>query len=128
MEFAGKIFAATLFVSNLTDAKEFYIRAFDKTPIFEDGNSVVFKFGEILINLLVEEEALSLITPVVVATKENGSRFQFTIQVSNVDLQAERLHSTGIRLINGPLDRAWGIRTLLFADPDGHLWELAQDL
>ena len=127
MDFAEKIFATTLFVSDLEDSKEFYEKVFDKTPVFEDANSVVYKFGEILINLLKESEAPSLIEPAVVATKESGSRFQFTIQVSDVNSQADRLLSLGIALINGPTDRPWGVRTLLFADPDSHLWELAQE-
>ena len=89
---------------------------------------MVFKFGETMINLLEHGEAPSLIGPAAVASKESGSRFQFTIEVEDVDAQAERLSSLGITLINGPMDRPWGVRTLLFADPDGHLWEFAQVL
>ena len=126
MDLEEKLFATTLFVSNLAESKSFYTKTFNKTPIFEDANSVVFKFGETLINLLDEVEAPSLINPAAVATKESGSRFQCTVQVSDVDFQAERLSSLGITLINGPIDRPWGVRTLLFADPDGHLWEFAQ--
>lgn len=127
MDSTAKIFAATLFVSDLGNSKEFYEKVFDKTPVFEDANSVVFKFGETLINLLEQGEAPSLISPAIVAAKESGSRFQFTIQVSDVNSQADKLFSLGITLINGPMDRPWGVRTLLFADLDGHLWELAQD-
>ncbi|MET0609013.1 MAG: VOC family protein, partial [Gaiellaceae bacterium] len=25
----------------------------------------------------------------------------------------------------GPIDRPWGLRTAAFADPDGHVWEVA---
>ena len=28
----------------------------------------------------------------------------------------------------GPIDRPWGVRTAAFADPDGYLWEIAQQL
>ena len=128
MDFAEKIFATTFFVSDLEDSKEFYAKVFEKTLIFEDPNSAVFKFGDTLINLLEQREAPSLISPAVVATKESGSRFQFTIQVKNVDSQVKRLTSLGITLINGPIDRPWGIRTFLIADPDGHLWEFAEVL
>lgn len=128
MDFTDKIFATTLFVSDLEDSKKFYVKVFDKTPIFEDVNSVVFKFGDTLINLLEQAEAPSLISPALVASKESGSRFQFTIQVRDANSQAERLLLLGITLINGPIDRPWGMRTLLFADPDGHLWELTQEL
>jgi catechol 2,3-dioxygenase-like lactoylglutathione lyase family enzyme len=33
-----------------------------------------------------------------------------------------------VELLNGPLDREWGVRTAAFADPDGHVWEIAQEL
>ena len=128
MDFAEKIFATTLFVTDLAQSKSFYAKAFDKSPVFEDANSAVFQFGETLINLLEQSEAPLLISPAVVATKESGSRFQFTIQVNDVDVQVERFSSLGIALINGPIDRPWGVRTILFADPDGHLWEFAQEL
>jgi uncharacterized glyoxalase superfamily protein PhnB len=26
------------------------------------------------------------------------------------------------------MDREWGMRTAAFADPDGHIWEFAQEL
>jgi uncharacterized glyoxalase superfamily protein PhnB len=28
-------------------------------------------------------------------------------------------------LLNGPMNRPWGIRTAAFTDPDGHIWEVA---
>lgn len=126
MNWAENIFANTLFVANLDTSKKFYSTVFEKSPVFEDEHSIVFKFGELLINLLSQSEAPSLIAPAQVASKSSGSRFQLTINVADVDAQAQRLQSLGISLINGPMDRTWGIRTVLFADPDGHLWELAQ--
>lgn len=126
MSWAEKIFANTLFVANLETSRKFYSTVFEKSPVFEDENSIVFKFGELLINLLSQSEAPSLIGPAQVATASSGSRFQLTIHVDDVDAQAQRLQGLGISLINGPMDRAWGSRTMLFADPDGHLWELAQ--
>lgn len=126
MGWAEKIFANTLFVENLETSRSFYSKVFEKLPVFEDEHSIVFKFGEVLINLLSQSEAPDLIEPVKVASKSSGSSFQLTIQVDDVDAQARRLQTLGIKLINGPIDRAWGVRTVLFADPDGHLWELAQ--
>ena len=126
MSWAEKIFANTLFVANLETSRTFYSKVFEKSPVFEDENSIVFKFGELLINLLSQSEASSLIGPAKVAIKFSGSRFQLTINVDDVDAQAQRLQGLGISLIIGPMDRAWGSRTMLFADPDGHLWELAQ--
>jgi uncharacterized glyoxalase superfamily protein PhnB len=33
-----------------------------------------------------------------------------------------------IPLLNGPIDRPWGLRTATFTDPDGHVWEVASEL
>jgi uncharacterized glyoxalase superfamily protein PhnB len=33
-----------------------------------------------------------------------------------------------VTLLNGPIDREWGKRTASFTDPDGNIWEVAQDL
>ncbi|HPM51986.1 MAG TPA: hypothetical protein PK282_07100, partial [Rhodoglobus sp.] len=30
-----------------------------------------------------------------------------------------------VEQLNGPVDRPWGIRTAAFADPAGHVWEIA---
>jgi catechol 2,3-dioxygenase-like lactoylglutathione lyase family enzyme len=126
MSWAEKIFANTLFVADLDISRAFYSSIFEKSPVFEDDNSVIFKFGELLINLLSQSQAPSLIGPALVASKSSGSRFQLTIHVDDVDAQAQRLMRLGVTLINGPMDRPWGNRTILFSDPDGHLWELAQ--
>jgi catechol 2,3-dioxygenase-like lactoylglutathione lyase family enzyme len=82
--------AITLFVEDLTEAKEFYGRAFGLPVMYEDENSAVFKFENTLINLMCAE-----------------------------------LADRGVELLNGPMDRPWGIRTASFRDPGGHIWEIA---
>ena len=73
-----KLFATTLFIADLDRTKDFYSKVFEKSPVYEDENSVVFQFGESLINLLLEREAPGLIEPAVVASKESGARAQMT--------------------------------------------------
>ena len=51
---------------------------------------------------------------------------QFTIDVDDVDAICDQLTAHGVPLINGPMDRPWGIRTACFADPAGHIWEIAK--
>jgi catechol 2,3-dioxygenase-like lactoylglutathione lyase family enzyme len=119
------ISAITLFVEDLGAAKEFYDRAFGLPIHFEDPNSAVYNFGNTLINLLEIAEAPSLIAPAKVATLEAGSRVQFTIDVDDVDAMAAEITARGIVLLNGPMDRPWGIRTASFQDPGGHIWEFA---
>jgi len=123
---ATGIFAITLFVEDLQAAKQFYLRVFDLPVDYEDGNSAVFKFGNTLINLLKITAADELITPAQVASREAGSRFVFTIQVDDVDAMCAQLTARGVDLLNGPMDRPWGIRTASFADPGGYIWEIAK--
>jgi uncharacterized glyoxalase superfamily protein PhnB len=88
----------------------------------------VFRFENTLINLLRIPAARSLIEPGVVASPQSGSRFQLTIPVDDVDAACAELKARGVELLNGPMNRAWGIRTASFTDPGGHIWELAQPL
>jgi catechol 2,3-dioxygenase-like lactoylglutathione lyase family enzyme len=122
----GGISAITLFVEDLAAAKAFYQRAFDLPVFYEDPNSAVFKFGDTLINLLDINEAPSLIGPARVASPDAGHRFQFTLAVDDVDAMVAELRSRGVEILNGPIDRPWGIRTASFEDPSGHIWEIAK--
>jgi lactoylglutathione lyase len=121
----GGITAITLFVEDLEAAKEFYDRAFGLPIHYQDEQSAVYNFGNTLINLLQIDEAPSLVAPATVATRDAGSRVQFTIDVDDVDATCADLAKRGIELLNGPMDRPWGIRTASFQDPGGHIWEIA---
>lgn len=120
------ISAITLFVEDLEEAKKYYQNVFGLPIFFEDPNSAVFKFGETLINLLNITEANELIEPAKVANRDSGSRFVFTIPVEDVDKMCAELTSQGVKLLNGPIDRPWGIRTASFVDPAGYIWEIAK--
>lgn len=120
------ISAITLFVEDLSAAKEFYGRVFGLPVVFEDDDSVVFRFGKTLVNLLKTTAAGELIEPAAVAPREAGSRLQFTIEVDDVDAMCAQLTARGVVLLNGPMDRPWGVRTASFKDPAGHIWEIAR--
>jgi lactoylglutathione lyase len=48
--------------------------------------------------------------------------------VGDVDAEARRLEAAGVAILKGPVDRAWGHRTLHLEDPDGFVVELAQEI
>ncbi len=123
---ARSLFAITAFVEDLAAAKTFYQNVFELPIEFEDPVSAVFKFGDTLINLLHVSAAPELLAPAQVAPQQAGVRQVFTIQVDDVDAICARLTARGVTLINGPMDRPWGIRTASFADPGGHIWEIAK--
>jgi catechol 2,3-dioxygenase-like lactoylglutathione lyase family enzyme len=125
-EWPGGIAAVTLFVDDLEAARTFYREVFGLDVFYEDEDSAVFKFGDTLINLLRETAAPSLVEPAEVAPVGSGVRFQFTLAVDDVDGMCEELTRRGVVLLNGPMDRPWGVRTASFRDPGGHIWEIAQ--
>jgi lactoylglutathione lyase len=48
--------------------------------------------------------------------------------VGDVDAEAEGLRAAGVAILRGPVDRAWGHRTVHLEDPDGFVVELAQEI
>jgi catechol 2,3-dioxygenase-like lactoylglutathione lyase family enzyme len=122
----GGIAAITLFVEDLAAAKRFYSDVFQLPVFFEDASSAVFKFGDTLVNLLDASEASELVAPVAVASPDAGARLQFTVGVDDVDAVVDELRRRGVEILNGPMDRPWGIRTASFRDPGGHIWEVAK--
>ncbi|CAM3543426.1 VOC family protein [Paenibacillus lupini] len=125
-DWENKITEITLFVEDLQRSKAFYQETFKLAIIYEDQNCAVFNYGNTNINLLNQSNALELIEPAPVGHGGDGARFQFTIQVPDVDRVCDELEERGIKFLNGPITRSWGRRTACFADPDGHVWEFAQ--
>ena len=122
----GRISAITLFAEDLAATKQFYVDVFGLPVHYEDDVSAVFNFGNTLINLLQATEAHELIAPAQVADPDAGARVQLTLEVDDVDATCAELGKRGVTLLNGPMDRPWGIRTASFRDPGGHIWEIAK--
>jgi catechol 2,3-dioxygenase-like lactoylglutathione lyase family enzyme len=120
--------AITLFVEDLQRSKAFYQEVFGLEVVYEDESSAALNFGNTIINLLAVAAARDLIEPATVASPTGGSRVQLTIWVDDADTVCEAIELHGVALLNGPIDRDWGKRTASFLDPDGNIWEIAQDL
>jgi catechol 2,3-dioxygenase-like lactoylglutathione lyase family enzyme len=123
---ASRVAAITLFVEDVATAKQFYEKVFGLPVVFEDAESVAFNFGNMIVNLLKTEAASELIAPAAVGGPETLSRFQLTIDIEDVDRVCAELSTRDVEILNGPLDRPWGVRTATFRDPGGHVWEIAQ--
>ena len=120
--------AITMFIEDVQRSKSFYERVFDAQAIYEDDDAVAFQFENTIVNLLKTDAAPELIEPATVAGTDTGSRFQLTVGVDDVDAACSELAAKGVSLLNGPMDREWGVRTASFTDPDGHIWEVAARL
>jgi catechol 2,3-dioxygenase-like lactoylglutathione lyase family enzyme len=124
MSWPAGISAITLVSEDIAASKEFYLAAFGLPVVFEDDDSVVFRVGDTLVNLLAATAAPELIAPAEVST-DGGSRVVLTVEVDDVDRRVAALRAAGVDLLNGPVDRPWGPRTASFRDPSGHIWEIA---
>jgi catechol 2,3-dioxygenase-like lactoylglutathione lyase family enzyme len=120
--------AITLFVEDPRRSKAFYEQVFEVPLVFEDENSAAFKFDNTIVNLLARPAAHELIEPATVGGPEAGALLQLTVFVEDANAAVDQLRERGVELLNGPIDREWGMRTAAFADPDGHVWEVAQQL
>ena len=122
----NNIGATTLFTEDLAASKAFYLKVFGLPIIFENEDSAVFKIGGTMINLLLITQANELIEPAKVGTRDAGSRVVFSVEVDDVDAMCAKLVSLGVTLLNGPMNRPWGILTASFCDPSGHIWEIGK--
>jgi lactoylglutathione lyase len=120
--------AITMFIEDVQRSKSFYEQVFDAEAVYEDESAVAFHFENMTVNLLKTDAAPELIEPATVGERDAGSRFQLTIGVDDVDAACSELAAKGVELLNGPMDREWGVRTASFTDPDGHIWEVAARL
>lgn len=120
--------AISLFVEDLHPTRDFYRQVFGAQAVYEDENSAAFKFDNLIVNLLRVQNAPEIIEPGQVGARDAGARFQLSIWVPDVDAVCAELPARGARLLTGPHDRPWGMRTATFIDPAGHSWEVAQQL
>lgn len=128
IEGLGRLDVITLFVDDVLAAKAFYQDVFGLDVIYEDDSSAVVRLANLIVNLLVTDNAPTLVEPHTVTGSGTRSRCLFTIEVPDVAAVCVELAEHGVPLLNGPTDRPWGRRTAAFADPAGHVWEVAQIL
>lgn len=120
------VHAVTVFCRDLESSAAFYRQFLGSESVFQTETSKVFKVGELLINLLAASAVPERIEPEV--WTRSGPSTVFTVHVADLDSESVRLGMAGIGLLNGPLIRPWGIKALTVQDPDGQIWEVAQEL
>lgn len=121
-----RISLITLGVADLARARAFYERLGFKASAVGGGEVVFFQAGGLALGLFPRE---SLACDANVSAE--GSGFSGVALAHNV---RERDHveaviaeaeSAGGRVVKAAADAPWGGRSGYFADPDGHLWEVA---
>lgn len=121
-----RIFAVNLIVGDLERSKAFYREAFGMLPLDEEEGFALFRFADTFVAL--RHDPAHQAPPGEVLDLAKKGVGQFAMVVADVDAVAADLETRGVTLISGPADRAWGMRTITFADPGGYTWGIAQDL
>jgi len=117
----------TLFEPDLDEAKEFYLRVFNKEPDFVDDQTANYHFDHLIINLEWESGSADQIGVLPVAPQEAGNRVVISTFVDDVDEACAELKERGVAIISGPENTPWGTRRAIFTDPGGHLWKVVQN-
>jgi lactoylglutathione lyase len=124
-----RIDVVVLFVADLERAKAFYQDTLGFPMKFEDESSAFFELeGTSLILLSIAGAHDLLSSEAVPAQHPSGASSQLVAFVEDVDAIYTDLVAQGVEFVREPTDRAWGLRTAHFKDPDGNIWEIAQQL
>lgn len=114
----GRI-AATLPVSDMSRALDFYVGVLGFTKTFENGDPVGFvilKQGEAELHLTLQ--------PGHRAAPFNVAH----LMVGDVDALHEVCRRQGLRIVKGLRDKDFGLRAFVFEDPDGNRIDVGQPL
>jgi lactoylglutathione lyase len=123
----SEIEVIALFAEDPSNSIGFHKEVFGLETLYRDDVCEVMKLGGLAINVLKSANAPKLVEPAAVAKPGAGSPLIFTIKVKDANAVCAELAADGVTLINGSVDRLWGRRTVAFADPDGNVWEIAQE-
>ena len=121
-----EIGAMTLYVPDLDAARKFYADVFglDAQPLEED--TAMLRFEGIFVFLCQSAAAVQPLPEVLDGAAKGVG--QFAVIVDDVDAVCAEIAGRGVQPLAGPADRDWGMRTATFADPAGHIWEIAQEI
>jgi len=114
----GRI-AATLPVKDMAKAAHFYTQVFGFEKTFENGNPVGFM-------ILKREQAELHLT---LQPHYQAPNFNLAhMLVDNIDALHTACQQYGLRIIKGLKDQEYGLRSFVFADPDGNRIDVGQVL
>jgi catechol 2,3-dioxygenase-like lactoylglutathione lyase family enzyme len=117
----------TLGVSDLDRSKRFYSDVLGWKPFQDNGGIVMYNLNGMVLSLYGQHE---LMEDAHVKDDSKGPRFtlaQCLRSTEEVDALFAELKKHGANITKEPLKVFWGGYSGYFADPDGHLWEIAHN-
>jgi catechol 2,3-dioxygenase-like lactoylglutathione lyase family enzyme len=135
-----KISLVTLGVTDLEASRQFYLRLGFQCPNFDPSQGIVFfeldnggQNGPWLALFPVDDLVLDTGLDASSSHHLNSSTFRGVTLAHNeptredVDRVFAEALAAGARTVKAPLPTEWGGYSGYFADPDGHLWEIAHN-
>lgn len=115
----------TLGVEDLERSRRFYVAGLGWTPGYDSSEVVFFQAGPLIIALYAFE-SLAADAKVPVGRGSGGFALAHNVRSKEeVDEILKQAQAAGATLTNPAEDKSWGGYAGYFADPDGHLWEIA---
>lgn len=115
----------TLGVADLERSKRFYSDVLGWRSIHDDQGVVFYHLNGLVLALFPQHE---LMADACVVDDAHGSRFTLAHNLASaeeVDALFTELKQRGVTITKMPEKVFWGGYSGYFADPDGHLWEVA---
>ena len=126
-EWEKRVDCINLIVGDLERSKTFYRAIFGLPPLHEDEEFAVFRFKNTHVEVRHDPDHEDAPATEALRWARKGAG-QFGIFVEDVEAVRSELEERGAKVISGPADRDWGMRTITVADPAGYIWEIAQDV
>ncbi len=117
----------TLGVADLAKSKRFYSDVLGWEPFQDNGGIVMYKLNGLVLSLYPQHE---LMEDAKVPDDTKGARFtlaQCLRSPEEVDVFFAHLTEHKVTITKAPEKVFWGGYSGYFADPDGHLWEIAHN-
>ncbi|MBL7952636.1 MAG: VOC family protein [Flavobacteriales bacterium] len=117
----------TLGVADLDRSKAFYNDVLGWSPFQDNGGIVMYKLNGMVLSLFPQHE---LMEDAKASEEATGSRFtlaQCLRSPEEVDTFFAHLKQHAATITKMPEKVFWGGYSGYFADPDGHLWEIAHN-
>jgi catechol 2,3-dioxygenase-like lactoylglutathione lyase family enzyme len=117
----------TLGVKDLGASKRFYTDVLGWEPFQDTGGIVMYKLNGMVLSLYAQHELMED-----AQAKDDGKGARFTLAQclrtpEEVDALFAELKRHKVTITKEPQKVFWGGYSGYFADPDGHLWEIAHN-
>jgi catechol 2,3-dioxygenase-like lactoylglutathione lyase family enzyme len=126
-----RISAVVLFVEDFEKCLIFYRDTLELPVAQLEAKFVAFQMNGHDFALQELEQSANMVSLKVDAFEpQTGKtdRVMLCARVDDIDATYAKLKAKGVTFTREPIDQYWGLRAAYFTDPEGNLWELAQQI